>query len=331
MPRVWTKRKRGRMLFLMRVIDGAALARLTPYPALAEALRRELAAAIVSPQRFHLDPTGHGDSLLLMPAWREGGRIGVKLVTVYPRNAAAGRPSVDACYALFDQSDGRLLAVLDGAVLTVRRTAAAAALAATCLAREGARTLLVLGTGTLAPELARAHAALIPSLARILVWGRNEAKAHALAAALRADGLNAEPAADITDALALADIAVAATTATTPFIPAESVLPGTHLTLLGAFTPTMAEAEPLLLARARLFADDRAAVLAKGGEVVQAIAAGLICPERIEGDLAGLAAWPGPVRAGDEITVFKSVGFAALDLIAADLAFKGLSDARARR
>lgn len=306
----------------MRVIDGAELARLTPYPLLADALRRGL-RGVASPPRTHLDPTGQGDALLLMPAWRDGALLGVKLVTVYPGNAARGEPAVAAAYAAFDHADGRLLALLDGTVLTVRRTAAAAALAALLLARPGARTLLVCGTGALAPELVRAHAALIPALARILIWGRNETKARALAAALAAEALPADPAADLEPALAQADIVAAATTATEPFLRAAAIRPGMHLGLIGAFTPAMSEAEPALLARARLFADDRDAVLAKGGEVVQAIAAGLIAPAALEADLAGLVSAP-PVRAAEDVTVFKSVGFAALDLVAAEVALRGL-------
>jgi ornithine cyclodeaminase len=307
----------------MRVIDGGELERLTPYPALIAALRTRLAEPIASPQRLILDPTGQGDALLLMPAWREGGLMVVKLVTVYPRNAAAGRPALDASVAVFDHRDGSLRAILDGVVLTVRRTAAASALGAALLARPDCTTLLVIGTGALAPALARAHLAAQPTLARVLVWGRTRAKAEALAAGLRADGVEASAAADLDAAIAKADTIVAATTATQPIIRADAVRPGTHLSLVGAFTPAMAEAEPALMPRARLFADDRASTLLKGGEVAQAIRAGLIAETAIEADLAELVRSGPPQRAQSDITVFKSVGFAALDLIAAELALQG--------
>lgn len=188
----------------------------------------------------------------------------VKLVTVYPRNAEKGRPALDASVAVFDQRDGRLRALLDGVVLTVRRTAAASALAAALLARPDAATLLVIGTGALAPALARAHLAAQPGLRRVRVWGRTPAKVEALAAGLRAEGVQADAAPDLDAAIADADTIVAATTATRPIIRGAAVRPGTHLSLVGAFTPAMAEAEPALLPRARLFADDRASVLAKG-------------------------------------------------------------------
>jgi ornithine cyclodeaminase len=306
----------------MRLIDGPELERRTPYPALIAALRARLADPIASPQRLILDPTGEGDALLLMPAWREGGLMAVKVVTVYPRNAAAGLPALDASVAVFGQRDGRLRAILDGVVLTVRRTAAASALAASLLARPDSACLLVIGTGALAPALARAHLAAQPGLVRVRVWGRTPAKAEVLAAGLRAEGVAAEAAPDLDAAIAEADTIVAATTATHPIIRAAAVRPGTHLSLVGAFTPAMAEAEPALMQRARLFADDRASVLAKGGEVAQAIAAGLIAADAIEADLAGVLRGGPPRRARDDVTVFKSVGFAALDLIAAELALE---------
>ncbi len=305
----------------MRVIDGPELERRTPYPALIAALRRRLAETLASPQRLILDPTGQGDALLLMPAWREGGLMVVKLVTVYPRNAASGRPALDASVTVFDQRDGRLRAILDGVVLTVRRTAAASALGAALLARPESATLLVIGTGALAPALARAHLAAQPGLSRVRVWGRAPAKAEALAAGLRAEGVDADAAPELDAAIAEADTIVTATTATQPIIRAEAVRPGTHLSLVGAFTPAMAEAEPALMPRARIFADDRASILVKGGEVAQAITAGLIAEAAIEADLAALVGAT-PPRRPDDITVFKSVGFAALDLIAAELALQ---------
>jgi len=304
----------------MRVIDSASLAALTPYRALVEALARGLARPVVSPPRMHLDPTGDGDALLLMPAWRVGGLMGVKLVTAYPGNAARGLPAVAASYTAFEQRTGEMIAVLDGTELTARRTAAAAALAARWLARPGSRRLLVIGTGALSLPLARAHLAVIPGLAEVRVWGRVAAKASRAAEQLASEGIPAAPAGALAEEVGAADIIVTATTATEPLIESAWVRPGAHLGLIGAFTPAMAEAEPALLARAELWADDCEAVLAKGGEVVQAIAAGIIAAEAVRGDLAALARGPVPERQPDAITVFKSVGFAALDLVAAELA-----------
>jgi ornithine cyclodeaminase len=304
----------------MRVIDAASLAALTPYPALVDALARGLASPIASPPRTHLDPTEAGDALLLMPAWRAGGLMGVKLVTAYPGNAARGLPAVAASYTAFEQQTGEVVAVLDGTELTARRTAAAAALGAKWLARADARRLLVVGTGALSQPLARAHLAAMPGLAEVRVWGRVAAKAARVAEMLASEGIPIAPAGSLASEVAAADVIVTATTATEPLIASGWVRPGAHLGLVGAFTPAMAEADPALLGSAALWADDREAVLAKGGEVVQAIAARIIGPEAVLGDLASLARGPRPARERDAVTVFKSVGFAALDLVAAELA-----------
>jgi ornithine cyclodeaminase len=170
--------------------------------------------------------------------------------------------------------------------------------------------------------MAVAHASVM-DFKSILVWGRNAKKAQSVVDSLALQGITAQASSDLQATLACADVVCAASTATAPFIPSDWVKPGTHLGLIGAFTPTMAEAEPALMARAQVFADSRDAVLQKGGEVLQAIQQGLIAANAIQADLAKLAAqaqraWR---HSNEAITVFKSVGFASLDLIAAEMVF----------
>jgi ornithine cyclodeaminase len=234
----------------------------------------------------------------------------VKLVTVYPRES----PALDGVVVAFDQATGKVRAVLDGMAITNRRTAAAAALASSLLARRGAQKLLMIGTGALAAPLIEAHRAMC-GVARVAIWGRSPGRAAAVAGQV-----DAKVAPDLRAAIAEADIIAAATTATAPLIPANAVRSGAHLCLVGAFTPAMAEAEPAVMAQAGLiYADDRASVLAKGGEVFQAIRDGIIAESAVRGSLADLCSLP-PVRGDDAITVYKSVGFAALDLIATEVA-----------
>jgi ornithine cyclodeaminase len=166
------------------------------------------------------------------------------------------------------------------------------------------------------------------SLSAITIWGRHLDKAQSVVATLARAGITARATDDLQQALANTDIVAAATTASTAFIPSEWVHAGTHLGLIGAFTASMAEAELQLLPRARLFADNRAAVLEKGGEVVQALRAGLISEQDVLAELSELVALPSLVdgrRSEADITVFKSVGFAALDLIAAEHVLAGLA------
>jgi ornithine cyclodeaminase len=215
------------------------------------------------------------------------------------------------------------LAVIDGTELTLRRTAAAAALAAKILARKNSQTLALLGTGALCVPMVQAHASVHP-FKSILIWGRQKTKALAAVAELKTLGIESHYSEDLAETLNQADVVAAATTATEPFILSKWLLPGTHLGLVGAFTPQMAEAEPALMSQVQVFADSRSAVLEKGGEIYQAIQQGIMLPSNIEGELGELASDPSRSWRKDDqaLTVFKSVGFASLDLIAAELVYQ---------
>lgn len=289
------------------------------YNVLADALRVAFREGCVAPLRHVHDVTGAGDRLLLMPAWRPGEDIGVKLVTVFPRNRGRGAATVSALYVLLDGATGHPRALIDGEALTLRRTAAASALASTYLARHDSAALLVVGTGALAPHMARAHCALRP-IARLLLWGRSNTRAQALAAQLRGEGLPAEALADLAQGLAQADIVSCATTATQPVLPGASVHRGTHVDLVGGFTREMREADDNLIARAEIFVDTYAGALAEAGDLVQPLASGILARERVRAELAELIVGKHPGRRNaDEITLFKSVGTALEDLCAARL------------
>lgn len=289
------------------------------YTLLAEALRAAFVRGCTVPLRHVHDVTGKGDRLLLMPAWRTGEELGVKLVTVFPHNRVRGVATVSALYILLDGATGHPRALLDGEALTLRRTAAASALASTYLAREDSATLLVIGTGALAPHMARAHCAMRP-IARLLVWGRSTERAQALAAQLREDGLPAEEFGDLTAALAQADIVSCATTAIEPIVRGSLLRPGTHVDLVGGFTPQMREGDDALVARAEIFVDSYAGALKEAGDLVQPLASGVLARERVRAELAELVAGAHPGRnSAGEITLFKSVGTALEDLCAACL------------
>ena len=303
-------------------LDRDAVHAALDHPCLIAALRAAFAADDVeAPTRTAHEvgtPAAPG-RLLLMPAWRRGEAVGVKLVNVFPGNAGRGQGAVSAVYVLFDGVTGAPRALIDGEALTNRRTAAASALASTYLSRPDSGVLALVGTGQLSPALAQAHAAVRP-IRRLLVWGRSAAKAEALAAQLRAEGLAAEPAPDLAAAVAAADIVSCATTSTEPLVLGRHVRPGTHVDLVGAFKPTMRESDDALIRAARVYVDTYAGALAEAGDLTQPIAAGLWSRDRIAGDLHELCSG---ARAGrtrpDEITVFKSVGASLEDLVAAAL------------
>ncbi len=307
----------------MKYFDMKAIQTALPYPLLVEALAQGLQQFAQTPARSFFSPNQDASCVMIMPAWRPHQMMGVKLVSVWPENNAKGESAVSAVYVVISCLDGRPLAVLDGTELTLRRTAAAAALAAKRLARENSETLAVLGTGSLSVPLVQAHTDTM-RLKNVLVWGRQFHKTQRVVKQLKGLGIEVRAMGDLEETLALSDVVAVATTATEPFLKADWVKPGTHISLVGAFTPQMAEAEPVLMARSQLFADCRASVLEKGGEVFQAIKQGLVLDSDIIADLAELTAqsdrnWR---HDGQAITVFKSVGFALLDLIAAEVVMK---------
>jgi ornithine cyclodeaminase len=297
--------------------DAAALDRCLPYPELIAALREGLKTPCATPLRgVHKLDADANNQLVLMPAWQQGEAAGVKLLTVFPGNPAQGKATIQGIYVLFDGKDGTPTAVLDGTRLTLRRTAALCALGTACLAPDEAESLLVIGTGSLAPHVVQAHVAE-RSWTRIVIWGRNQAALQAMAEQLATQGITVETTDDLEAAVRSSQVISAATSSRQPLLKADWIAPGTHINLLGAYTEEMHEAEPALIAQATVFVDDRDSVLAESGEIIAALTQGLIRQDHLKEDMSTLVSSPRRARTADEVTLFKSVGFGALELIAA--------------
>ena len=306
----------------MRYFDAAIIRKALPWPRLLDVLQAMLREGVVAPLRANhtIDvPGAPAATLLLMPAWRTGRRIGIKLVTVFPGNRDRGERAVNAVYALFDAHNGEPLALFDGDEITARRTAGASAFAARQLARPDARHLVMVGAGRQARGLIEAHSHVRP-IEHVSLWSRTAGHAVAVAREMAADGLPVSAVRDLEAAVRAADIVSCATLSTEPLVKGEWLRPGVHLDLVGAFRAAMRETDDAAMRRADVIVvDDRKAALAEGGDLVQAIASGAIARGRIGADLADLARGAHPGRtADDQVTVFKSVGFALEDLAAAE-------------
>jgi ornithine cyclodeaminase len=310
-------------------VDAEEIHLLLDFPSLIEALREMLRDGVEVPPRHHhtialAAPDERPGTLLLMPAWRVGDALGVKIVTVFPDNVRRSLPSVYGTYLLLDAATGAPKAVLDGTALTLRRTAAASALAAGFLAREDSAVHLMIGTGALAPYLIAAHKAVRP-IRETLIWGRNPEKAAALAAGLASIGIGAVAVSDLAEAAVTADIVTCATLSPDPLVRGSWLKPGAHLDLVGSYRPDMRETDDDAIRRARIFVDTEAA-LREAGDIVQPLRSGALAREDIAGDLFGLVRGTcDGRRAADEITLFKSVGTALEDLAAARLAVSRFS------
>ncbi len=310
----------------MQYIGADAVAAALPWPALIEAIESTLTdpGAFAPERTVHTVPVGDGRpdaSLLLKPGWVIGDVIAVKVVTFLPDNGTFGRPTVNGGVLLLDGSTGALIGACDGNELTARRTAAASAAAAKRLVRDDVRRLLVIGTGALAPMVAQAHGA-VRSFDRIEVWGRSAAKAERVVTELVSEGMTGVTvSSDLDRSVREAEVISAVTAATEPLIAGALLAPGTHVDLIGGFTPTMREADDAVITRSAVWVDSRSdGILA--GDLAQPLSDGLLSPDDIVGDLVELIDGSCPGRnSPDQITVFKSAGIALEDVAAARLVF----------
>jgi ornithine cyclodeaminase len=312
----------------MRVVTSAEIDRVLTFPALIDALAEAFRGDMVMPVRHHHEierPGAHG-TLLLMPSWtgpamREG-FVGVKIVSVFPENGSKGLPSVMGSYLLMDGATGEPVAVLDGTRLTVWRTAAASALAARHLARKDSSRMVMVGAGSLAPFLIRAHMSQRP-IREVTLWNHKDEKAESLAAQLRSEGLPVTAVTDLEAAVREADLVSCATLSTAPIVRGDWLKAGAHLDLVGAFNLRMREADDEALRRAQVYIDTPAA-RSEGGDVAVSLQSGAIAESHVRGTLADLCQNP-PSRDPAAITAFKSVGAALEDLAAAMLVWRSLA------
>ena len=303
----------------MKQFDAAATAQALAFPALVAALERMFVAGCeVPPRQVHA--VGEALTTLVMPAWAAGRYFGLKVVNVASGNAALGLPGVFATYQLFDASTGAPLAAIDGGEITARRTAAASALAASRLARADARRQLIVGAGRVGGLLAQAYRA-VRAIDDVMVWSRDERAALRLVVRLAAEGIPARVVTDLATAVATADIVSCATFAAEPLIQGGWLAPGSHLDLIGGFTPAMREADDACFAGADVWIDTDEA-LVKAGDLLHPIASGALRREDVRGTLADLCARPAAVRDPLARSVFKSVGTALEDLAAAILVYE---------
>lgn len=325
----------------MKFISEEHLNALLSPLAVIETLDQAFRSDIEAPNRHHHSirrTAGEIATLLLMPAWDASvseaneHHIGVKVVSVFPQNQARNARTINGIYLLLAGHTGEMQAIIDGPSLTVWRTAAASALASRYLSREDSHRLTMIGTGALAPYLIRAHVAARP-IKDVLIWGRDRSKAARLAAELSTapdlQAVSIKSADSLEAAIRHGDIVSAATLSTTPLIEGRWLAPGSHVDLVGGFTPHMREADDEAIRVARIFVDTKPGAMREAGDLVQPLADGLIDDTAILGDLFELCRGGSSRRSTrSEITLFKSVGTAIQDLAVAAFAYR-LSDRHA--
>ena len=302
----------------MRFVDAEEISRVLTFPLLVAALE----AAHRRPKIEVQDASLGSDAELyfVRHAVDRGRFMASKLITSFPANLAGGvLPAVQAVCVLFDGTNGKPLAVIDGTELTYWRTAADSALGAKLLAPSDPATLLVVGAGEMSRWLVRAHCAIRPSLRRVLIWNRTHERAVGVAARLAKEGMAAEPVDDLDSATRAADVISTCTRSHAPLVKGANLKPGVHLDLVGGYTPQTREADDEAARRALVFVDRRESAFDGVGDILGPIASGAIRKEDVLGDLYDLV--PGAVkgrRSAADITMFKNAGGGHLDLMTAE-------------
>lgn len=312
----------------MLILSAAGVRQALPMPQAIAGMKEAFAALstgqVAAPLRTRLDLPEQAGTLLLMPAYVAGREaLTVKLVTIFPRQAAQGQPALYAAVLVFDAATGRPVALLEGSALTAIRTGAGGGAAADLLARPNARVLGLLGSGVQARAGLEAVCAVRP-IEEVRVFSPQPAHAAALVQALAGQGsipptiqVAASPAAAVHGA----DIVYCATTAISPTFDGRDLQPGALVIGVGSYTPQMQEVDAWTVQRARVVVDARASALAEAGDLIIPIQQGLITPAHIAAELGEIVAGLQPGRLDDDSLIFfKSVGVAVQDAVAAQLA-----------
>ena len=308
----------------MKVFTADDIIENTQFPSLIEALKAGFRSRIETPMRHHHDfanPGKKDSTLLLMPSWKAGDRLGVKIVTVSPENADL--PSIHGVYLLFDAVTGEPIAQFDGKALTKMRTAAASALASSYLSKEDCKSLLMIGTGALAEPLIRAHSA-VRSITDVKVWGRNAQKAEAVIQRLSESDMTFSVCTELEDGVSGSDIVSTATLSPSPLVFGNWAKPGQHYDLVGAYRTDMREGDDELVRSASVYVDTYQGMM-ESGDIAIPIEKGIIKKEDIRADLFGLVADQTGRSNDHEVTLFKSVGHALEDLVAANYYYDKLN------
>lgn len=303
-------------MFLTEKDVGSLLHMQELIPAMAEALRGLSSGKVQQPLRVVLPIHEHEGFFGVMPAYAaSNGALGAKLVTFHPNNKRV--PTHHAMVLLFRPETGEPLVTMDGRLITEMRTAAVSAVATDLLARADASVLAILGSGV----QARSHLEalrIVRNFREVRVWSPRRASEFVGSCqplATKHPPFRITAATSAEEAVRGADVIVVATSATTPVLLGRWLSTGVHINGVGATRPNWRELDDEVLRRARIYVESRDAATKESGDI---IAGGAIFAE-----LGEVVGGTKPARqAGEDITLFKSVGVAVEDVVAADLVYR---------
>ena len=275
------------------------------------------------PLRTNINIPKYAGQALFMPGYvEELDSAGVKIVSVFPRNIEKGKPSVPATMLLIDATTGEVIAAMDGTLVTQMRTGAAAGVATDLLACKEAKIGALFGTGGQAVTQLEAMLT-VRRLSEVRVFDIDRERALRFSSQMNESlsrfGARIVPAETAVLAVTDADIITTVTTSKKPVFDGTLVKPGAHVNAIGSYTPQMQEIDEVLVQRAgKIFCESEEVALAEAGDLIVPISKGLITPDKITGQIGNLLA--GKLKGREdpaEITLFKSVGMAVVDIVTA--------------
>lgn len=314
----------------LRILNAAEVRQALPMASAIDAMKIAFAQVargeVTLPLRTQIDVAEHGGVALFMPAYAAGSdALAIKAVAVYPDNPGRGLPTIHGVVLAIDAATGQPKALLEGGTLTAIRTGAASGAATDLLARPEARVAAIIGSGVQARTQLEAICTVRP-IEEVRVYSLDRAEAETFARELAGQGsipANIQVAPEGDAAISGADVICTATTSKTPVFSAATVSPGCHINAVGAYRPDMQEIAAETVRRALLVVDQRAAVLAEAGDIIIPLRQGFIDETHIYAELGAIASGQQPGRTGaSQITLFKSVGLAVQDAVAAAVALE---------
>lgn len=252
--------------------------------------------------------------------------FGAKVQSVYPQNFEHGRASHQGGILLFDRQTGRPVALINASAVTGMRTPAASAVATRALARPDAHELALIGYG----EQAERHIATITAIRPIScvrVWGRSPDKAKAFAEAQTTKGIRTVPFDTARQAVEGADIVCTVTSAKLPVLMGEWLTPGTHVNAVGASVAALQEIDLECVKRARIWVDYMPMAMAAASDIFEPLQKGIIGPAQLIGEIGAALNGTLPGRTSpSEITLYRSLGVPAQDIVFANFIFQKAKD-----
>ena len=316
----------------MIILNADEVRRALPMNEAIEAMKQAYASLsdgrAVVPLRTRLSIPNSDALSLFMPAYvrsTDSQALAIKAVSLFPTNPARGLAYIQAAVLVFDPQTGQALALLEGSSLTAIRTGAASGASIDLLSRPDSKVAAIFGAGAQGRTQLEA-ACTARGIETVFVFDANYEKAHTFAEEMKGKGpipQDIRTASSPKEAVELADIICTATTSTKPVFDDKDLKAGTHISAVGSYTPEMQEIPVETVRRAKVVVDSRSASLEEAGDLIQPIRAGLFDESHIHAELGEIILGHKSGRnTQHEITYFKSVGIAAQDAMAAQVALK---------